>query len=225
MVFVISAARHQGYVVACNNDDHKCSGIKRRQLLQGTVFSAGLFTLSSTQQAVAVQNSYWKQILENELVIAQVRPVRSKPPPEIPVSVKVQRILDLSKEAREAADSEDYKQALDIYSSIVKEYPDLALTQYSRINAALMLYQLGYPKDAVRTLENLEQDLKGYPELHAALAVILYNGVPDEAERAEQQWEVANEFDKRYANVDWVSRNKHWPPKMIEGLNKFLQLG
>eukprot|EP01023_Acetabularia_acetabulum_P069288 TRINITY_DN99_c7_g1_i2.p3 TRINITY_DN99_c7_g1~~TRINITY_DN99_c7_g1_i2.p3 ORF type:complete len:208 (-),score=28.32 TRINITY_DN99_c7_g1_i2:435-1058(-) len=199
----------QNLNIQCCSTQSSLHNVKRRNLIQGGFLQLGLFSLSQ----------------HKALAEAQVRPLRAKPPPEIPVSVKVQRILELSKEARSAADSEDFQKALEIYTSITKEYPDLALTQYSKINQGLMLYELGKVKDALRVLESTEREMTGYPEVHAALAVILYNDVPDQVEKAEQQWEIANEFDKRYGDVSWVGKNKHWPPKMLTALNKFLQLG
>ena len=53
---------------------------------------------------------------------------------------------------------------------------------------------------------------------------------PSAAERpgqrlyAEEQWELACEFDQRYADADWVARTKHWPPRALAALQRFLQL-
>eukprot|EP01023_Acetabularia_acetabulum_P069287 TRINITY_DN99_c7_g1_i1.p3 TRINITY_DN99_c7_g1~~TRINITY_DN99_c7_g1_i1.p3 ORF type:complete len:226 (-),score=30.16 TRINITY_DN99_c7_g1_i1:435-1112(-) len=217
----------QNLNIQCCSTQSSLHNVKRRNLIQGGFLQLGLFSLSQ-HKALAEGLNYQaleQWIQKDDLFLAQVRPLRAKPPPEIPVSVKVQRILELSKEARSAADSEDFQKALEIYTSITKEYPDLALTQYSKINQGLMLYELGKVKDALRVLESTEREMTGYPEVHAALAVILYNDVPDQVEKAEQQWEIANEFDKRYGDVSWVGKNKHWPPKMLTALNKFLQLG
>ena len=37
-----------------------------------------------------------------------------------------------------------------------------------------------------------------------------------------QEWEVATSFDKRYSDLDWVQKEKHWPPRMMLALKKFL---
>ena len=39
-----------------------------------------------------------------------------------------------------------------------------------------------------------------------------------------QQWDIAMEFDSRYTDVEWVRQQKHWPPKMIQALIRFLEL-
>ena len=60
--------------------------------------------------------------------------------------------------------------------------------------------------------------------MHAALATILYSERPDERQRAEAQWEVASEFDKRYGDVRWVAEEKQWGPRMQQALQRFLAL-
>lgn len=66
--------------------------------------------------------------------------------------------------------------------------------------------------------------MRGYPEVHAALAAVLYAERPAQRLRAEQQWDIALEFDSRYESYDWVASNKHWPPAMLQALQKFLLL-
>lgn len=39
-----------------------------------------------------------------------------------------------------------------------------------------------------------------------------------------QEWNLACLFDKRYVDPEWVRTNKHWPPRMIAALQKFLSL-
>lgn len=126
--------------------------------------------------------------------------------------------------AGDAVDKGEYNVALDLYNLIVRTYPDLALSEYARIGRALLLYQVGSVSDAILELEDEEVALRGNPEVHAALAVILYNERPLARLQAEQQWDIAMEFDQHYENVDWVREHKHWPTKMISGLDKFLRL-
>lgn len=63
------------------------------------------------------------------------------------------------------------------------------------------------------------------PQIHAALAAMLYDTEPDAIERAELQWDLCSEFDSRYSDVGWVAREKHWPPAMLSALRHFLTLG
>ena len=39
-----------------------------------------------------------------------------------------------------------------------------------------------------------------------------------------QEWNIATVFDRRYEDVEWVRREKHWPPRAIKALQKFLAL-
>lgn len=60
--------------------------------------------------------------------------------------------------------------------------------------------------------------------MHAALAAMIYTERPQEIGRAEQQWEIATGFDSRVADLDYVRSQKHWPPKVVEALSRFLSL-
>lgn len=115
-------------------------------------------------------------------------------------------------------------QALSCYAKIVSSYPDLAISEYARLRKALMLYQVGKISDAILVLDDEEVALRGYAEVHAALASILYTERPSQVGRAEEQWDLAMSFDKRYADPGWVERNKSWPPRMMGALEKFLEL-
>jgi len=117
-----------------------------------------------------------------------------------------------------------YLQALQTYSYITHTYPDLAIVQYARIKHALLLYQAGKTTDAVLEMEGEEEELRGNAEVHAALAAMLYSKSPKQIDRAETQWEIAREFDQRFSNLDWVKKEKHWPPAMQTALGNFLYL-
>lgn len=84
--------------------------------------------------------------------------------------------------------------------------------------------QEGATSQALTELNELELDLRGNPETHAALAAVLYIERPAQRWRAEQQWDIAVGFDRRYEDVGWVQENKHWPPRLLEALDKFLSL-
>jgi hypothetical protein len=64
---------------------------------------------------------------------------------------------------------------------------EFATTEYARLSRALTLYQLGDVSDAILQLEDLEVALRGYAEVHAALAAILYVERPARLNQAEQQ--------------------------------------
>ena len=115
-------------------------------------------------------------------------------------------------------------QALENYTLITHKYPDLAITQYARIQRALLLYELGQHSEAVLELEGEEEDLRGNSEVHAALAAMFYAESPRQVSRAETQWEIAREFDQRFSDLQWVSKQKRWPPAMQVALANFLEL-
>lgn len=115
-------------------------------------------------------------------------------------------------------------QALDAYTTITRKYPGLAITNYARIGRALLLYQIGNTSESILELEDLEASLRGFAEVHAALASIIYTERPSEISYAEEQFDLASEFDSRYLDVQWVEREKHWPPAMLTALNKFAAL-
>ena len=39
-----------------------------------------------------------------------------------------------------------------------------------------------------------------------------------------QEWDVCQEFDQRFGDVEWVRQRKHWPPAMLDALSSFLAL-
>lgn len=110
------------------------------------------------------------------------------------------------------------------YTLITHTYPDLAITQYAKIQRALLLYQVGQQSEAVLELEGEEADLRGNSEVHAALAAMFYAESPKQVNRAETQWEIAREFDQRYGDLQWVSKQRRWPPAMQVALANFLEL-
>lgn len=60
--------------------------------------------------------------------------------------------------------------------------------------------------------------------MHAALAAMLYGQHPPALVRAEEQFEVAQEFDRRYADPQWAREERHWPPAVVEALQHFMDL-
>jgi tetratricopeptide (TPR) repeat protein len=127
-------------------------------------------------------------------------------------------------EGNSAAAAGDYAGALAAFDSVVRQFPDFATTEYARLSRALMLYQEGRVSDAILQLEDLEVALRGYSEVHAALAAILYAERPVRLQQAEQQWEIAMEFNPRFADRQWVADTKHWPPRLLAALDRFLSL-
>ncbi|KAI3438764.1 hypothetical protein D9Q98_001182 [Chlorella vulgaris] len=140
------------------------------------------------------------------------------------VPQRLARLQQLTAEGSAAAAAGNYAAALAAYDSVVKQFPDFATTEYARLSRALLLYQLGRTSDAILQLEDLEVALRGYSEVHAALAAVLYTERPALLDQAETQWEIAMEFNPKFSDPSWVAANKHWPPRLMTALDRFLNL-
>ncbi|PNW89022.1 hypothetical protein CHLRE_01g055151v5 [Chlamydomonas reinhardtii] len=132
--------------------------------------------------------------------------------------------LQLLTSAREAVDAGEHQQAYALYSALATQHGGLALSHYGRLGAALQAYQLGRVSDSLLALEDEEVALRGAAEVHAALAALLYVERPSLALRAEEEWAIACSFDKRYSDPAWVAAAKHWPPRAVAALQRFLAL-
>lgn len=140
------------------------------------------------------------------------------------VAVRAGEAIRDLESARQAVDTGDFNQALQLYDNIVRQYSDLALSEYARMGRALLLYQVGRVSDALIELEDASVVMHGSAEVHAALAAVLYCERPTQVNRAEQEWYEASEYDRRYTNPEWVRTTKHWPPAAISALQRFLDL-
>lgn len=131
-------------------------------------------------------------------------------------------VEDLEK-GREAQANGEFEKALSLFSQVVDQNGDLALASYARVGRAVTLYEVGDRSQAILEMEDMSIALKGYPEIHAALAAAFYSDKHALAP-AEKQFTLATLLDKRYTDVNWVAENKHWPPSLLQSLQKFLSL-
>ena len=60
-------------------------------------------------------------------------------------------------------------QALECYTTITRQYGDLALANYARIGRSMALFQTGQKTNAILELEGLAYSLRGYAEVHPHL--------------------------------------------------------
>lgn len=144
-----------------------------------------------------------------------------------------------------------YQEALSKYEQIIRNYGDFALAERSRVSRAILEYQLGSVDAAILHLKDEEVALRGDAEVHCALAVVLcvaklhvmpsqlssvshsdvrlpvrYAEKPYELSQAEEQFEIAMEFDKRFMDASYVRDGKPaWPPRMVLALEKFRSFG
>jgi len=137
---------------------------------------------------------------------------------------RVERAIAIMKSAEQARDEGDWASARDMYSQVITGYPDFALSERARIARALLEYQLGHVEVCLVELEDEEVAFRGSAEVHAALASVLYAERPERIALAEQQWDIATEFDTRYQDINWVKHERKWPPKMLQALEAFLNL-
>lgn len=100
---------------------------------------------------------------------------------------------------------------------------DLALAEYARVGRAISLYEVGDREQAFVEMEDVSVNLKGYPEVHAALAAALYVDKQSPAS-AERQFNIATMLDPHYFDLSYVKNTRHWPPSLIESLRKLINL-
>nr|ABO15005.1 TPR repeats-like protein [Taiwania cryptomerioides] len=131
---------------------------------------------------------------------------------------RVGEAIMLLEKGRELQANADFPQALKCFTQVIDTYGDLALTEYARVGRAISLYEVGDREESIAEMEDVSVSLKGYPEVHAALAAAFY--VDKKAPLlAERQFTIATLLDPRYTDLSYVRDTKHWPPK----LNSFLR--
>ncbi|KAJ6289170.1 hypothetical protein OIU76_025052 [Salix suchowensis] len=105
---------------------------------------------------------------------------------------------------------------------MVENYKDFAFSEYGRFGRALSLYEVGDREEAIAEMEDVSISLKGYPEIHAALAAALY------ADKhapllAENQFTIATTLDPHYTDLSYVKETKHWPPSLSKSMDSFMK--
>ncbi|KAG9457162.1 hypothetical protein H6P81_001670 [Aristolochia fimbriata] len=139
------------------------------------------------------------------------------------LSRRISDAIELLEKGRELQAQGDFVHALDYFTQVVKDYKDFALSEYARVGRALALYEVGNREEAITEMEDVSISLKGYPEVHAALAAALY------ADKhapllAENQFTIATLLDPHYTDLSYVKDTRHWPPSLINSLKHFITL-
>ncbi|KAL2628778.1 hypothetical protein R1flu_013464 [Riccia fluitans] len=136
---------------------------------------------------------------------------------------RISLAIDLLEKGQNAQAQGDYGKALRLYEEVKQTAGDLALAEYARVGHAVTAYEVGDRNEAITEMEDVSIALRGYPEIHAALAAALY--VDKHAPLpAEKQFNIATLLDPRYTNLKWVEENRHWPPSLINSLKRFITL-
>ncbi|MCC0176353.1 tetratricopeptide repeat protein [Waterburya agarophytonicola K14] len=117
------------------------------------------------------------------------------------------------------AGQENWQDALTDYQQAADLAPTFPL---ARGNASLVMYQMGDLSEAIRNMRNLVRKYPMYSDMRAALAAALW--VEGQQGEAESNWVAAVGLDSRYQDLDWIANIRRWPPKMVDALEKFLNL-
>jgi tetratricopeptide (TPR) repeat protein len=113
----------------------------------------------------------------------------------------------------------EWQKAVEDFTKAAELAPDYAFAQANR---ALALYQLGDVEDSMRQMRNLVRKYPQFADMRAALTAALWvNGQQGEA---ESNWVSVIGLDRRYKDLDWVQRDRRWPPAMVAALQRFLEL-
>ncbi|XP_057502226.1 uncharacterized protein LOC130786026 [Actinidia eriantha] len=139
------------------------------------------------------------------------------------VSRRVGEAVELLERGRDLQAQGDFIHALYYFTQVIENYKDFALSDYARVGRAIALYEVGDREEAIAEMEDVSISLKGYPEVHAALAAALY--VDKHAPLlAENQFTIATLLDPHYTDISYVRETKHWPPSLISSLQHFIAL-
>ncbi|KAI6691862.1 hypothetical protein NL676_019572 [Syzygium grande] len=138
-------------------------------------------------------------------------------------SRRIAEAVGLLEKGRELQAQGDFGRALFYFTQVIEGYKDFALSEYARVGRALALYEVGDREEAIAEMEDVSISLKGYPEVHAALAAALY--VDKHALLlAENQFTIATLLDPHYTDLSYVKETKHWPPSLVSSLQQFITL-
>lgn len=91
---------------------------------------------------------------------------------------------------------------------------------FASANQALAMYQVGQRDPAMRQMRTLLRRYPDFADMRAALAAALW-AAGREGE-AETTWERVE--DSRYRDVSWLSKQRRWPPSLVEAMNSLLTL-
>jgi tetratricopeptide (TPR) repeat protein len=79
------------------------------------------------------------------------------------VSRRVGEAVGLLELGRELQARGEFPEALASFTRVVREYADLALSEYARVGRALVLYEIGDRDESITEMEDVSIALKGYP--------------------------------------------------------------
>lgn len=103
------------------------------------------------------------------------------------------------------------------YNQAVRLAPEFS---FAVANRAECMFQLGDDKQAFREMRNLLRRYPEFAEVRASLTAALWAvGLEAEAENEFQRIS-----DPRYSDVKWLKEQRHWPPRLYNGMVAFLSV-
>ncbi|GJM87828.1 hypothetical protein PR202_ga03822 [Eleusine coracana subsp. coracana] len=191
----------------------------RRQLLASSSSSLLLLALATTSSSRAAERGGGAPLVgyAGPVVTEADRAASAA------VSRRVGEAVGLLERGRALQAQGEFPEALASFTRVVAEYADLALAEYARVGRALVLYEIGDRDQSIAEMEDVSIALKGYPEIHAALAAALYAD-KHAALLAENQFAIATLLDPHYTDLAYVRDTKHWPPSLVASLHDFITL-
>jgi len=88
---------------------------------------------------------------------------------------------------------------------------------FAAVNYATVLFQQGKDQQAIRELRKILIKYPSFSDARAALAVALW--LTGDRSGGEEQWYRVE--DRRYADIAWLAELRHWPPRLVRGMEQF----
>ncbi len=117
------------------------------------------------------------------------------------------------------AGQNEWELAIADYQAAITLQPSFSLA-YG--NYALALYQTGDIPKSMQIMKSLVRKYPSFVDMRAALTAALWE--QGQQGEAESNWVAVVGLDSRYKDLNWVTKVRRWPPKMVGALEKFLTL-
>lgn len=91
---------------------------------------------------------------------------------------------------------------------------------FASANYAVVLFQQGKEEEAIRQCRKILLKYPSLTDARAALAVALW--LRGDRSESEAQWFRVD--DPRYSDVQWLKEKRRWPPKLVQGMQEFIQI-
>lgn len=112
----------------------------------------------------------------------------------------------------------DWAQAEKYYLRAAQLAPQFS---FAAANRALALFQLGKNDTvAIKEMRSLLRKYSDFDDMRAALAAALW--IQGREDLAENEW--IRVEDQRYKDMEWIKKERRWPPRLQEGLSALLEL-